>query len=312
MRPDAHFRVEEATGRRAAWYTQVRGAVLSPLWLEVEDLATKTFVDFCKCYASEGLAEAEFALNAAEELFKKDPLAILSADTRQWRARRMVELVAKPESDLFWSAPPILSQASASGDSLPSVYDFDIRPDCAYWLSIQAFNPDYVDQVTEWCFVMKEKMTCPYLTIEYKKKASSDYVAENQIAAAGSLALYNRFCLKQKRVEQTQTAWSAELLENVRHYGMTMKGVRYFIWCLTPVVTSSFEWAGCDMTRVWQGSCITTLASVQALFNWINEIHCWGLTVHGPECEKDIKLSMKSSGTGPRVSDVSMIVRVQE
>jgi hypothetical protein len=29
--------------------------------------------------------------------------------------------------------------------------------------------------------------------------------------------------------------------------------------------------------------------------NWINEIHRWGLTVHGPSCERDIKYCINST-----------------
>jgi hypothetical protein len=36
--------------------------------------------------------------------------------------------------------------------------------------------------------------------------------------------------------------------------------------------------------------------------NWINEIHRWGLTVHGPSCERDIKYCIDSSPYGVRTS----------
>lgn len=38
--------------------------------------------------------------------------------------------------------------------------------------------------------------------------------------------------------------------------------------------------------------------------DWINEIHCWGLTVFAPEYEADIKLAAPSRSSGPRISDI--------
>ena len=45
-------------------------------------------------------------------------------------------------------------------------------------------------------------------------------------------------------------------------------------------------------------------SSVRELINWLNEIHCWGLTVHGPRCEKDIKFRMNAQESGLRISDI--------
>ena len=67
------------------------------------------------------------------------------------------------------------------------------------------------------------------------------------------------------------------------------------------------------MERVYLGACLTA-SSVRNLIDWINEIHCWGLTVHGPECQNDIKLSLKAreSSSGIRVSDVVSLISPSE
>ena len=308
IRAEAHFNVDKPKGNRSAYYSQTQGAVASLLWLEVDDSTVHTLMRVYACYESENLCEAEYASYAKETLFKMDPFAIVPGEARQWRARRMIELVAKPHAADFWHEPPIVQDAS---EPSVAVYDFDIRPDCSYWLSVQAFNPSYVNQIREWCFVMKRKMTCPYLTIEFEKDDARKDAAENQVAAAGSMALYNLFRLKQECNKRARTTWTKEQLKNIKHYGVTMNGASYHIWCLEPKVTPSFEWLGINMTRVCQGHCASQSRDVENLLDWINEIHCWGLTVHGPECQNDVKRSMKTNVSGARVSDIMPTMEIE-
>lgn len=58
------------------------------------------------------------------------------------------------------------------------------------------------------------------------------------------------------------------------------------------------------MRRVWSGDCSAQIWDLRYLVDWINEIHCWGLTVHCPGCRNDIKTIMKSNTSGTRVSDI--------
>ena len=295
---DMHFGVLEAQGNRSDYYTR-KGAASAPIWLEVEGPIIETVMEMYKCYESEGLGEAEFATYAKDVLFKMDPLAVMSKDSRCWRARRMVELVTKPDPTIFWAIPPLVGDES----SVSGFYEFDVRPDCSYWLSVEAFNSTYKSLISALCLVVKRKMFCPYLTIEFKKDDSVGVAAENQVAAAGSIALYNRFCLKQSFLKVTGTINSQTHQKNIKHYGITMKGALFLIWCLTPVVDHSFQWAGCNMTRISLGYC-TEKDDLRTLFTWINEIHYWGVKVHGPECENDIKNSLKTNPSGPRISDI--------
>ena len=67
------------------------------------------------------------------------------------------------------------------------------------------------------------------------------------------------------------------------------------------------------MERVYLGNCLSA-SSVRNLIDWINETHCWGLTVHGPECQNDIRLSMRAreSSSGIIVSDIAPLVSTDE
>ena len=51
------------------------------------------------------------------------------------------------------------------------------------------------------------------------------------------------------------------------------------------------------MTELLAGDC-TRRWGVMRLIDWLNEIHCWGLTVHARHCERDIKISMKINSVG--------------
>jgi hypothetical protein len=53
------------------------------------------------------------------------------------------------------------------------------------------------------------------------------------------------------------------------------------------------------MYRLVQGTC-ESCEGVRWFVNWISEIHRWGLTVHGPSCERDIKYCINSSSGGVR------------
>lgn len=227
IRPEIHFQVKEPTGCRSDYYTHGRGATLSPLWLEADDSTLGNIMAVYKCYVTENLVEAEFASYAREVLFKMDPLAVASVDEGSWRGRRMVELVTKPDDHEFWNVPPIISESD--DNSLLGTYEWDIRPDCCYWLSLQAFRHAYVSAVSASCFVLKKKMICPYLTIEFKKDDQKLKAAENQVAVASCVALYNRILLKDSALRKANTAWAPSHLAHLRHYGITMAGAEYCV-----------------------------------------------------------------------------------
>ena len=107
-------------------------------------------------------------------------------------------------------------------------------------------------------------MKGPYLIIEFKKDdvASDSDVAENQVAAAASMALYNRFNLRKARIEQAKRSNDRSTLDlsNMKVYGITFRASWYTIWCITPkVTTDTSQWAGCQMTSVYEGTCVAEI-----------------------------------------------------
>lgn len=301
-----HFEVQQANGSRVEYYTNTRRATALQVWLNNDESLVQDIVREYSCMDRRNLCEAEFASYARETLLKRDG-RVLDLDQEErnslWLPERMIELVAKP-TVAVWTRPPLVGKPAEIGDTSHTDYEFDLRPDCAYWLSLQAFNPDYRTQVKEYVYVLNRTITCPYLTIEFKRDDSEEQVAWNQVAAAAALALYNRFRLRQEALGQH---CDLKQLQVIRHYGMTFTGSCYSIWIILPQVTPQSKWRGCRMDRLFQGDC-TTQAGVRDLIDWINEIHCWGLTLHGPECAKDVKLSLKARSCGFRVSDTASLI----
>ena len=244
------------------------------------------------------LCEAEFAAYATETLLKREVRNPSLPESRTWWAERLVQLTARP--DKAWAAPPFLDDGSAPVPR--KAYAFVMRPDCAYWISLQAFNPDYRKRVKEYVSVRLDRILCPYLSIEFKKDDTSVGHARNQVAAAASIALYNRWRVRAAKVAAARQRWSERYTTALRHYGLTFTGDQFEVWCVSATVdAASGEWKGCMMRRLWQDA-FDTAGGVRMFVSWSNEIHRWGLAVHGPACERDIKVCMRSTPGADRTS----------
>lgn len=119
---------------------------------------------------------------------------------------------------------------------------------------------------------MHDGITCSYLTVEFKRDDSTLTAAINQVATASALALYNRFLLKQKRLQARGKKWNEQNFKKLRHYGLTFTGDKYAFWCTTPTKSEDWNWKGRKMIRAYQSDC-SHLAGVRNIVDWINEIH---------------------------------------
>jgi hypothetical protein len=188
-----HFGVDEAPVEGLSeYYRNISGLSESTLWLNADE---SFLIDVVREYDNMkeySLNEAEHATYAIENLLKGEIRNARLPKSRRWIAERMIQLVAKPEK--LCEQPPVLDRAAPY-----KPYNFDIRPDCSYWVSLQAFNPLYRIIVREYVSVRKKRILCPYLTIEFKKDDSTLRKARNQVAVASALALYKRWRLKKDR-----------------------------------------------------------------------------------------------------------------
>ena len=290
-----HFGVDEAPVEGLSeYYRNISGLSESTLWLNADE---SFLIDIVREYDSMkeySLNEAEHATYAIENLLKREIRNARLPESRRWMAERMIQLVAKPEKG--WEQPPVLDRTAPY-----KPYNFDIRPDCSYWVSLQAFSPEYRQIVSEYVSVRKDRILCPYLTIEFKKDDSTLRKARNQVAVASALALYNRWKLKKDRLVAVKKSWSERHEKVLKHYALTLAGRSYEFWCIEPALDSQGGWIGCRMYRLFQNKC-ESRKGVSWFVSWINEIHRWGLTVHGPSCERDIKYCIDRSSGGIRTS----------
>lgn len=339
---DEHFRVAPPSSdlTRIEHFRTIRHIEHTIVFLE----PTKDFIEDINreftCMQYDGDNEAEFASYALEAIFKRDPRSpahTYDNSSRGWRTKRCLQLVDKPsdtDATAFWRPPPLLSSSSdAAGVILPAdsasqsgsvlktsetQYEFDIRTDCAYYLSIQGFNTRIMSQTKAVAHVNRRSFTCPYLTIEFKKDGSTHEAVENQLVTAAALALFNRFLLRQTRLQRKQQVWrEGQHGKVLKHYGITFEGAQFSIWCINPrlIVTDAgaqVQWKGCTMTQVSQGTCISYW-DVERLIDWINEIHAWGLSSHAFGVENDIKFLLGATAVGgPRMSAVNEDLLVDE
>ena len=297
----AHFDVKEPPPpdmTKHEYYTDVRSVPNSTIWVETDAAFIAGLQEAYREMVNWKMCEAEFATYAKEKLVKRNES--LDKHSRFFQTMRLVELVNKPEQETNWVPPPLTETPSPVNE-----FTFDIRPDCAYWVSLQGTNMNLRYMIETIIHTIYQNFASPYLTIEFKKDDQDWKVALNQLAAASALALYNRFCLRQEGFVQGET-WTRRLTGVLRHYGLAMRGDEYTVWCTRPRLTNDFTWAGCEMKRIGSGRCSRD-NEIRELIHWINEIHCWGLIKHAPRVEKDLKRKMEEhhkQQRGSRPSDI--------
>ncbi|MCJ1474084.1 hypothetical protein MMC13_002742 [Lambiella insularis] len=301
----AHFNTDELDDDIEV-YRKIAPGSDTEVWIRTEgELVEKVVAQYKKMH-NKKRCEAEFSSYAKEKLLKGNP----AEGTREWRTERTLELVSKPRTQ--WESPPVITDAGvtdANTDASAAEYDFRFRPDCQYWLSIQSFNQRYTPLFSRYVHVLDEDILCPYFSIEFKKDDTTKRMVQNQVAVDAIVALYNRCLLKVKRLKLTGMLWTRKHTTSLRHYGLTLLGHKFKFWCFRlkeqgrgePVSPTLWKWPGCEMIEASPGS-LKNEYSVKNFINWTNEIHRWGLTVHGPSCQQDLQMCVDSSEKYVRTS----------
>ncbi|KAJ8124631.1 hypothetical protein O1611_g9007 [Lasiodiplodia mahajangana] len=227
-----------------------------------------------------GCSEAEYSTYALCEIFRDEPrhTSLLKTADECWLPVRMLQLSLKPPLD-EWEQPRPVTKPNKS-------YDWDISPDCMYYVSLQAFPLNFRDNVDKYVSVAQTRAFSPYLTIEFKKNGETANTIRNKVAAASALALYNRWRLKCAAFQFMHDGrWSEEHKAQMRHYSITFVGSKWELWYTTPKTYD--DWSGCSMFSMHRGEC-SRLDSVELLLSCVNDLHYWGLMVHGRSCKADI------------------------
>ena len=184
-----------------------------------------------------GLPESEFKIYALQDLFIGQYVLLVNDARRQLCAVRSVEWPLEPQEFDRWHAVPLLSLSNSP--SKP--FGFDIHPDCQFWLCDKTINTDYRESIHHVVHRKALGAFCPYFSIEFKLTTGDKRIVENQVAAAGSISLYNRYRLKLDACPQP----TSQQLKMVRHYGLTMEKEDWAVWLFQPKIVDE-AWAGCN------------------------------------------------------------------
>lgn len=237
-----------------------------------------------KAMHDRSMNEAEHAQTAREYLLKSTVKAAGFPSDRELSAERLIEFVCKPNKTKSIFLVPPAFEPEAPGVK----FDWNVRPDCSYWISLQGFNTNYREKVAEVTQVVYEWLLCPYLSVEFKKDGDQEIAATRQVAVAAALALYNRWRLKNEGIHQANRRWDERARSITRHYCMIFtKGVCR-LDCMWARLDELGQWQGCYMKPLAKFNCRAE-ASVRELMKWINAIHHWGIYEHGKDCQEDIK-----------------------
>lgn len=249
-----------------------------------------------------GVPEREYELLALEKILLQTRRTQLSRPVRQAKVIRLAEQSLRPRPR--WIEPPLFD--SKAGKS----FDYNIFPDCQYYLSQSLFNQNYVSYLSNIVAITARQALLPYFTIEFKRDEKSPTTLRNQLAAAASISLYNRYELKRKglgvrdkhKTAQKSKEKAAEVddWKHVQHYGLSMESSDWKIWRIEPELPKH-SWNGCKMELLAEGDCITD-SGVFSLAQWVNEIHLWAHTEYSRDCEMDVKQVLSSRGV--RVSNI--------
>ncbi|GME38502.1 hypothetical protein GTA08_BOTSDO12565 [Neofusicoccum parvum] len=212
--------------------------------------------------------EAEFSAYALTNLFRSEPRRPQNAiqlGHQYWVPERLLQLFNKPDN-FNWEAPTLLGDQSSN-------CSWDVRPDCAYWISLLAFQQGFRTKVPYHITVIQKRAMCPYFTVEFKKDSEAGIAtACNQVAVASCIALYNRWKLRRTRVSK----WTAEHRRPLRHYGLTFSNSQWEVWCTTPKAFN--QWAGCYM----RAACKDDIYALTVQDNELDQAEISLLHVDGP------------------------------
>ncbi|KAK5633470.1 hypothetical protein RRF57_009184 [Xylaria bambusicola] len=115
--------------------------------------------------------EAEYQFYALSEILlnqRRWP-EMLDGDSKSLEPVRMVELGQKPSPNTIkWQAPLRIFD-TAFGKQ----YEWDIRPDCAYYISLLAFEESLRPSVQKFVSVFQERALSPYLRVQKGLRARS-------------------------------------------------------------------------------------------------------------------------------------------
>ena len=99
---------------------------------------------------------------------------------------------------------------------------------------IASFEIKYVGFIGTYTLVLHNVIICTYFTVELKPDVDANEIAENKIAAAGAVALYNRFQIFVQATGRLTPELRDRKFRSAKHYGLKLRAHRYEIYRITP------------------------------------------------------------------------------
>ncbi|KAF2842628.1 hypothetical protein M501DRAFT_925368 [Patellaria atrata CBS 101060] len=282
-----HFSIQDKPSDLKERLNVYKQALALTAWVELDAAQVQQGYQAMRIFECN---EAEHSAYALKDIFRdepKHPWLPEEAGDQCLLPIRLLQLIRIPPQEQ-WEAPPLITPPKKR-------YDWDIRPDCAYHVSLQAFQSGFRPSVRNHVSVVQKRAFSPYLTIEFKKDEKTLEHARHQVAVHSAIALYNRYRLKSCALhcalQMAGRPWSEDDKAHMRHYGITFTGSIWNLWYIAP---NTFEtWTGCSMSCIYSGDC-AILSGVQQLAAVINDVHFWGMMVHGQSCKADITAKIRS------------------
>ncbi|KAI0857172.1 hypothetical protein F4860DRAFT_528281 [Xylaria cubensis] len=272
-----------------------------PIWLQPTMQLLESISKEYALMNEEECLEAEFQAFALETIFFRVPRETLHTPDITLKPVRVLQCV--PEQASNTSTEPLLRSFLTPPriDLSGKQYEWEIHLDCAYYVSLEAFDVSYRVAVSNLYPTIYNRGVCSYLSIKFRKNDQELPTAKNQVAIASAVALYNRWCTKREmlKLENKHSDWSTEDKDELRHYCVILAGSTWSIWCTTPKTYEN--WSGCTMSQISVGDCCEAL-NLGLFFSILNDIHLWGLTTHGKSCVADINAIAKRKSSHKRIT----------
>jgi len=243
--------------------------------------------------------EAKLSLRAKMYFFKEDILPPKSNPSRYSCTGYMVETHPNPDGDKLLAPPAV-------GEGLE--HAFLGNPDLTWFNTLMSFHEEYRQLIhNEVPVHFESDAIAPFFTIEFKKKHKDEKEAVDQMAAAVTLNVYNRYLQRLRRLQVWGAPFAAEQFADLDYFGCTYCGESVQIFRARPRL--SFETPS-NGDSIWQGCEIATIhrfrtnenGQIMLFASWINEIINYGIGKYKENFTLDVKGILHQREGGERVS----------
>ncbi|KAL9115550.1 MAG: hypothetical protein Q9187_007296 [Circinaria calcarea] len=112
-----------------------------------------------------------------------------------------------------------------------------IRPTAVYWLQRQKISPKHQHMISSHMYESGLRLLAPYFTIMMVDDLGtgpndSETKVHDNLFVIGSIAVYNRYLLKERSLERQSHTWDPKEFDlDLRHYGLVFNNIKFWLWC---------------------------------------------------------------------------------